>query len=81
MDEVDKNECFSEEIVPYVVELPRSKQNTPEVKEAKDVEMRNLLDYETFDEVEDIGQERITGRWVVTVKENHDRQKTKYKGL
>ena len=68
-----------DEIVPYVVELPRSQHNTPEVKAAKEVEMKNLKDYETFEEVDDTGQERITGRWVITKKENHDGQKTKYK--
>ena len=47
--------------------------------EAKEVEMKNLKDYDTFEEVEDCGQERITSRWVITVKEAHDGQKTKYK--
>ena len=56
-----------------------SQHNKPEVKEAKVVEMRNLRDYETFEEVEDCGQERISSRWVITVKEAHDGQKTKYK--
>ena len=75
----ERNECFNDEIVTYVVELPVSQHNNPEVKAAKETEMKNLKDYETFDEVEDCGQDRITSRWVVTVKEAHDGQKTKYK--
>ena len=33
-----------------------------------------------FEEVEDIGQERIGSRWVITKKEKADRQKTVFKG-
>ena len=76
---VGQNECFQEEITSYVVELPSNKQNTPEVREAKRVELKNLQDYETFEEVEDCGQDRISSRWVVTAKEAHDGQKTKTK--
>ena len=41
--------------------------------------MKNLTDYDTFNEVTDVGQERITSRWVITKKESHDGQKTKVK--
>ena len=74
---VEKNECFDRLATTYVVELPVSQHQTPQVIEAKQTEMKNLQDYNTFEEVEDIGQERITSRWVVTVKEDHDGQKTK----
>ena len=76
---VEKNECFNRDITSYVVELPSSKHNIPEVQEAKNTEIKNLKEYETFEEVEDCGQERISSRWVITVKEAHDGQKTKYK--
>ena len=33
-----------------------------------------------FEEVEDIGQERIGSRWVITKKEKADGQKTVFKG-
>ena len=75
----ERNECFNDEIATYVVELPVHQHNKPEVQEAKKVELKNLKDYDTFEEVVDCGQERITSRWVVTVKEAHDGQKTKYK--
>ena len=64
---VEQNDCDDDEITTYVVELPLSQHNKPEVKEAKVVEMRNLRDYETFKEVEDWGQERISSIWVFTV--------------
>ena len=51
----------------------------PEVKEAKDKEYLNLKEYETFDKVDDKGQDKIGSRWVITKKEKHDRQKTQYK--
>ena len=61
----------------YTVELPVSEHGTPEVKEAKMVEVSNLLDYDVFEEVENKGQETIGSRWVVTAKEKHDAQKQK----
>ena len=76
---VGNGECFDEEITTFVVELPPSKHNSPEVIKAKEVELKNLSDYGTFEQVDDIGQERITSRWVITMKEAHDGQKTKFK--
>ena len=78
---VENNECYNDEITTYVVELPVSQHNTPEVHAAKAIEIQNLNDYETFEEVEDCGQERISRRWVITVKEAHDGQKTKCKAM
>ena len=40
----------------HTVELPVSEHWRPEVKEAKDTEVNNLLDYNFFKEVEDVGQ-------------------------
>ena len=37
------------------LELPASKHGTPEVKAAKMNEIRNLKDYDTFEEVRDEG--------------------------
>ena len=61
------------------MELPVSQHNKPEVRLAKETEIKNLVDYGTFEEVDDTGQERITSRWVITVKEAHDGQKIKFK--
>ena len=63
----------------YTVELPVSKHGTPEVKQAKQTEVENLMDYDVFEEVKDEGQETIGSRWVVTEKEKHDGQKLQTK--
>ena len=39
----------------FTVELPVSKHGTPEVNEAKQTEVKNLMDYDVFEEVEDKG--------------------------
>ena len=75
----ENNQCYNEEITTYVVELPISQHSKPEVIAAKQVELKNLEDYETFEEVKDVGQDRISSRWVITMKEAHDGQKTKFK--
>ena len=45
----------------------------------KQIEIKNLQDYETFEEVKDEGQEMLGSRWVITEKEKHDGQKQKCK--
>ena len=52
----------------YTVELPVSEHGRPEVKVAKMSEVRNLLDYDVFEEVEDKGQNTFGSRWVITSK-------------
>ena len=59
----------------YTVELPVSEHGRPEVKVAKMSEVRNLLDYDVFEEVEDRGQDTIGSIWVIISKEKHDSQK------
>lgn len=59
----------------YIVELPLSEHRGPEVKAAKMTKIKNLMDYDDFEEVQDIGQETIGSRWVITWKEKHDEQK------
>ena len=70
--------CFLENSI-YVVELPVREHGKPEVIQAKNNEIKNLETYETFEEVDDIGQETIGSRWIVTEKEKHDGQKQNYK--
>ena len=53
----------------YTVELPIPEHIHPEVKEAKMKEVKNLEDYEVFEEIEDEGQETIGSQWVITQKE------------
>ena len=49
------------------------------MKLAKKNKIKNLMNYETFEEVKDEGQEEIRSHWVVTQKEKHDGQKQPYK--
>ena len=63
----------------YTVELLVSEHGRPEVKEAKNTEINNLLDYDIFEEVEDTGQDTIGSRWVITSKEKHNGQKKQTK--
>ena len=49
-----------------------------DILEAKEKENQNLAEYETFEEVDDEGQETIGSRWIVTEKEKHDGQKQNY---
>jgi hypothetical protein len=51
-----------------------------EVIEAKEREMESLRDFDTFEEVDEVGQSKVGSRWVITKKEKHDGQKTEYKG-
>ena len=60
--------------------MPAIEHKKVEVIEAKEKELGNLMKYGVYEEVEDIGQERITLRWVITRKEKADGQKTEYKG-
>ena len=48
--------------------------------QAKEAELQNLLNFQTFEEVEDIGQRTIQSKWVLTEKQAHDGQKKKIKG-
>ena len=58
-----------------VTEVPRKYHNSPEIIQAKELEFNNFQKFETFNEVEDIGQRR----WVVTLKEDHDGMKSQIK--
>ena len=75
----ERSECFDSSITTFVVEVPVKDHKLPEVVEAKKVEIKNLMDFDTFEEVEETGQEKVGSRWVITKKEIHDGQKTKCK--
>ena len=62
-----------------VTEIPKKYHNAPEVIEAKESEITNFNRFEAYEEVDDIGQTRITSRWVVTEKEAHDGMKKRIK--
>ena len=71
---VENSANFSD-LAKYTVELPVSQHGKPEVKDVKETEVQNLLNYDVFEEVEDEGQDTLGSRWVVTAKEKHDGQK------
>lgn len=49
------------------------------VIEDKDLEITTLLNFGIFNEVEDVGQERMMRQWIVMEKEKHDEMRTKVK--
>ena len=84
----EKSECFEivenrkdvrDIVTTFVVEVPVKDHKHPEIIDAKNKEVENLRDFDTFDEVVDEGQKKIGSRWVITKKESHDGQKTDYK--
>merc|ERR1711905_65956 len=77
--QMENTECY-DDIAVFAVEVPSKEHKRPEVLEAKDREIENLEKYEVFEEVDDIGQETIGSRWVITKKEKSDGQKCDYKG-
>merc|ERR1712030_13939 len=77
--QMENTECFND-IAVFAVEVPAKEHKRAEVLEAKDREIENLDRYEVFEEVDDIGQEMIGSRWVITKKERSDGQKCAYKG-
>merc|ERR1712002_481627 len=76
--QVEKSVYFMDHEI-FTVEVPVKEHNKPEMIEAKNKEIENLKTYETFEEVEDIGQTTIGSRWIVTEKQKHDGQKQDYK--
>ena len=61
-----ENSVSFEESVIYTVQPPVSEHNHPKVIKANMKEVRNLEDYEVFEEIVDDGQETISSRWVIT---------------
>ena len=58
---MEKSVCFLENSI-YVVEVPVREHGKAEIIEAKNNEIKNLKTYETFEEVDDEGQETIGSR-------------------
>ena len=50
------------------VMMPREMKDSPECLAAKEVELQKLKDFDTYQEVKDDGQSRITTTWVLTMK-------------
>ena len=68
--ELDEDQTFAtwahEEVL--AVMLPKERRNTPECDAAKEEELQKLKSFDTYTEVEDKGQDKITTTWVLTLK-------------
>ena len=71
--------CFNEMAI-YNVQVPVKEHRIPEVIEAKEKDIENLEKCGVLEEVEDVRQETVGSRWVITRKEKADGQKKNYKG-
>jgi len=49
--------------------LSSIEEMSQEAVDAKEQEMQNLIDNDVFETVEDVGQTRVSCRWVLTIKE------------
>ena len=54
-----ENDINLSDLAIYTVELPVMEHGKPEVKEAKETEVQNLLNYDVLEEVEDTGQDTL----------------------
>ena len=61
--------------------IPKEQSNTPEVMQAKFDELNKLKAFDTYEEVEDVGQERITTVWVLTEKGDQKRARLTARGF
>ena len=59
--------------------VPSSQFNDPEVKQAMEEELEKWNHFQAYEVVEDEGQDRIDGRWIVNRKEEHDGLKVNLK--
>ena len=77
--QLENSECY-DDVAIYAVEVPVKEHKNIEVIEARNKELENLFNYDVFEEVDDLGQDTIGSRWVITKKEKADGQKTVFKG-
>ena len=68
-----------EEILAVMV--PQEKRNSPECQQAKQDELNKLKAFDTYDIVEDVGQDRITTTWVLTEKGSEVRARLTARGF
>ena len=76
-DNSEKN--LPEEVLATLV--AKDETNTPEAMEAKQKELDKLLHFDTYDIIEDEGQEYITTLWVITMKGEEVRARLTAKGF
>ncbi len=76
-DNTERN--LPEEVLATLV--AKDETNTPEAMEAKQKELDKLLHFDTYDIIEDEGQEYITTLWVITMKGEEVRARLTAKGF
>jgi transposase InsO family protein len=80
---VKEIECQKKDLVEevYSVLIPKSEQNSQECKEAKQVELDKLKKFDTYLEVDDVDQFRISTTWVLCRKESGVRARLVARGF
>lgn len=63
------------------VMIPKDRQNTEECMEAKQAELQKLIDFDTYETVDDEGQQHITCTWVMTQKGKEARARLTARGF
>ena len=76
LDEIEDQDLYNEVLA---AEIPKKYHKAPEVIETKTAEKENFIRLNAIEEVEDQGQPRISSRWVITEKQNHDGMEVKMK--
>ena len=71
-----KGDDMMEEEVNVVI-IPTSEHGRPECKQAKMKELEAFDKFDVYEEVEDIGQERLSSRWVLTDKSTEEEKRVK----
>ena len=57
--------------------IPTKEQKTPECEEAKRRELEAFQKFKVYEEVKDVGQDRLSSRWIVTDKSTPTEKKIK----
>ena len=65
----------------FINEVPKELHNTPECLDAKQDELKKLSSFDVYEEIEDMGQECIGTRWVMTYKANGVKARLVAKGF
>lgn len=66
--EYEKLDDITQQAEAYLALVPKQDQKTPECDKAKQVELAKLKEFDTYDEVQDLGQPWISCTWVLTHK-------------
>ena len=80
MNDADALTCWIDEEV-LAVMVPRERRNSPEAMEAKFKELEKLKEFDTYEIVDDVGQDRITTTWVLTEKGDEVRARLTARGF